>query len=108
MTGKTWEDAVRERILNPLDMKRTNFSVTDSQKDADFALGYGKKDDKVERLPFRMITNIGPAGSINSSVNEMARWVTVHLNGGKYGDKKVASFTVNHAFGVYDDGRHQP
>ena len=26
MTGKTWEDAVRERILNPLDMKRTNFS----------------------------------------------------------------------------------
>ena len=33
---------------------------------------------------------MGPAGSINSSVNEMARWVIVHLNGGKYGDKKIA------------------
>ena len=90
MTGKTWEDAVRERILSPLDMKRTNFSVDDSQKDPDFALGYGKRGDKVERLPFRMITNIGPAGSINSSVNEMAHWVTMHLNGGKYGERKIA------------------
>ena len=102
MTGKTWEDAVRERILSPLDMKRTNFSVEDSQKDADFALGYGKKGDKVERLPFRLITNIGPAGSINSSVNEMAHWVMVHLNGGKYGDKKVAeAATVNDMHTAY-------
>lgn len=90
ITGKSWEDAVRERVLSPLAMKRTNFSVADSQKDNDFALGYGKKDSKIERLPFRPITNMGPAGSINSSVNEMARWVAVHLNSGKYGEKKIA------------------
>jgi CubicO group peptidase (beta-lactamase class C family) len=90
ITGKTWEEAVRQRILDPLGMKRTNFSVADSQKDSDFSFGYGKKESKIERLPFRPITNIGPAGSINSSVNEMARWVIVHLNGGKYGDKKIA------------------
>ncbi len=90
MTGKTWEDAVRDRIFNPLEMKRSTFSVMDSQKDADFALGYRKKDGKVERLPFRPITNIGPAGSINSSVNEMSRWVVMHLNGGKFGDKRLA------------------
>jgi CubicO group peptidase (beta-lactamase class C family) len=90
ITGKSWEDAVRDRALNPLGMKRTNFSVNDSQKDGDFAQPYGKRGDKIQRLPFRPITNIGPAGSINSSVNEMARWVIVHLNGGKYGDKKIA------------------
>jgi CubicO group peptidase (beta-lactamase class C family) len=90
ITGKSWEDAVRDRALNPLDMKRTNFSVRDSQKDSDFAQPYGKRGDKVEKLPFRPITNIGPAGSINSSVNEMARWVIAHLNNGKYGDKKIA------------------
>jgi hypothetical protein len=81
---------VRARILDPLGMKRTNFSVVDMQKDNDFAQPYGKKDAKVEKLPFRPITNLVPAGSINSSVNEMARWVTVHLNGGKYLDKKIA------------------
>jgi CubicO group peptidase (beta-lactamase class C family) len=90
ITGKSWEDAVRDRILNPLGMKRTNFSVSDSQKDNDFAQPYGKRGDRIEKLPFRPITNIGPAGSINSSVNEMARWVTAHLDGGKYGDKKIA------------------
>lgn len=90
ITGKTWEDAVRARIFDPLGMKRSNFSVADSQKDSDFAQPYAKRDGQVVKIPFRPITNIGPAGSINSSVNEMARWVSVHLNSGKYGDKKIA------------------
>jgi len=34
VTGKTWEEAVRERILLPLSMTRTNFSVADSQSSA--------------------------------------------------------------------------
>lgn len=90
ITGKTREEAMRARILDPLGMKRTDFSVVDMQKDSDFAQPYGKKDGKIEKLPFRPITNLAPAGSINSSVNEMACWVTIHLNGGKYGDKKLA------------------
>ncbi|MBI1761503.1 MAG: serine hydrolase [Acidobacteria bacterium] len=96
LTGKTWEAAVRERVFAPLDMQRTNFAVTDSQKDADFAYPYAKRDDKVVKLPFRPITNIGPAGSINSSANEMAHWVITHLNGGQYNGKRVAAAaTVN-------------
>jgi CubicO group peptidase (beta-lactamase class C family) len=96
ITGKTWEEAVRDRVLNPLGMKRSNFSVSDSQKDSDFAQPYGKREGRIEKLPFRTITNIGPAGSINSSVNEMAQWVIAHLNGGKLGDRKIAeAATVN-------------
>ena len=91
VTGKSWEDNVRERILDPLGMKRSNFSIDDSQKDSDFAEPYQKKDGKVVRMPFRRITNIGPAGSINSSVNEMIRWVTVHINGGEYQGKRLAN-----------------
>jgi CubicO group peptidase (beta-lactamase class C family) len=72
LTEKTWEDAVRARVLAPLEMKRTNFSVVDSQKDTDHALPYREHKDKIEKIPFRDITNIGPAGSINSSVNEMS------------------------------------
>ena len=90
VTGRSWEEAVRERILTPLGMTRTNFSVADSQKEADAALPYRLHDKKVEKMPFRPITNLGPAGSINSSVNEMSHWVIAHLNGGKYGDKRIA------------------
>jgi CubicO group peptidase (beta-lactamase class C family) len=89
LTGKTWEDGVRAQVLDPLGMKRTNFSVDDSQKDADFALPYREREGKIERIPFRGLTNMGPAGSINSSVNEMSRWVLVHLNGGKLGDAQI-------------------
>jgi len=89
LTGKSWEDSVRTLVLDPLGMSRSNFSVAESQKDKDFALPYDERDGKVVKIPFRDISLVGPAGSINSTANEMSRWVTVHINGGKYGDKQV-------------------
>ena len=89
MTGRSWEEAVRSLVFAPLGMARSNFSVNDSQKDADFALPYDDRDGKVVRIPFRDITTVGPAGSINSSANEMSRWVKVHVNGGKLGGEQV-------------------
>ncbi|HWM90843.1 MAG TPA: serine hydrolase [Thermoanaerobaculia bacterium] len=90
VTGKSWEDNVRERIFDPLGMTNSNFSVEDSQKAADFALPYREDDDeKIELIPFRVITNIGPAGSINSSARDMAKWVQIHLAKGKIGDRQI-------------------
>jgi len=94
LTGKSWEDSVRSLIFAPLGMTRSNFSVAVSQKDADFAQPYGDRDGKVVKIPFRDITVIGPAGAVNSSVNEMSRWVRVHLNGGKFEDRQVISPAV--------------
>ncbi len=91
VAGITWEDFVRKRILEPLDMIDTNFSVNDSQKAADFALPYREKDDQIEPIPFRNIDAIGPAGSINSQVVEMANWVLLNLNKGKFKEKQVIS-----------------
>lgn len=89
LTGKEWEDAVRTLVFKPLDMTRTNFSVDDSQRDSDFAQPYRESEGKVEKIPFRNITNMGPAGSINSSVNEMSNWLIVHLNNGKFKNKQI-------------------
>ena len=78
LAGMPWEEAVRKRIFEPLEMKSANFSVKDSQKSADFAKPYDNRDDLVVLIPFRDITNTGPAGSINSSVKDMARWLIVN------------------------------
>jgi CubicO group peptidase (beta-lactamase class C family) len=85
LTGKTWEQNVRERILTPLGMNRSNFTIADMTKDADYSLGYREAEDtfKVERMDFREMVNMGPAGSINSSVKEMANWVMLHLSNGQ-------------------------
>jgi CubicO group peptidase (beta-lactamase class C family) len=89
LTDKKWEDAIRTHVFRPLGMERTNFSVEDSQKDTDHALPYRERKGKLEKIPFRNISNIGPAGSINSCVNEMSHWLLVHLNGGKYDGKQI-------------------
>jgi len=91
LTGKTWEENIRERILLPLGMKRTTLNNTASQQDSDFALGYRQDEDTdaVERMEFRDITTMGPAGSINSSVTEMANWVKLNLGDGTVNGKRL-------------------
>ncbi|MBL8886918.1 MAG: serine hydrolase [Phycisphaerales bacterium] len=91
LTGKTWEENIRQRILVPLGMKRTTLNNDDSQKDSDFALGYRQdfETDDVVRFSFRDIAAMGPAGSINSSVKEMANWVRLNLAGGAFEGKRL-------------------
>ncbi|WP_414583481.1 serine hydrolase [Scytonema sp. PCC 10023] len=91
ITESSWEEFVQQEIFNPLEMRDSNLSVEKSQKAADFALPYAEKDDKVDRLPFCNVDVSGPAGSINSNVTDMAKWLLLHLNQGKYGDKQIIS-----------------
>src|SRR5262249_15188747 len=83
----------------PLEMKNTIFSVTDMPKAAEAALPYGETKGEVKEIPYRNIDAIGPAGSINSSVSEMAHWLLMQLDKGKYNGKQVvseASLRENH------------
>jgi CubicO group peptidase (beta-lactamase class C family) len=89
LSGDTWEEVMRKRLFEPLGMTRSNFSVTQSQKDNDFAYPYRRNGKKPERIPFRIVDVIGPAGSVNSSVNEMTRWLLFNLRGGKVGDQQL-------------------
>lgn len=95
MVGKvaetTWEKFVQNHIFGPLGMNNSNFSVEDSKKAPDFALPYTEKEDKVIEIPFRNIDTVGPAGSINSNVIDMASWLLLNLNKGKFGEKQIIS-----------------
>ena len=90
LTNTSWENNVKENIFDKLDMKRSNFSVNVMSKDDDAAVGYEvKKDSIIKKMDYYNIDGMGPAGSINSSVNEMAKWVTTWIYGGKYNDKEI-------------------
>lgn len=91
VAGMSWEDLVKKRIFEPLGMKNSNFSVEDSKKSPDFALPYSEKEKATLEIPFRNITTVGPAGSINSSAAEMTQWVRLHLGSGKIGEKRLIS-----------------
>jgi len=91
VAGSDWETQVRQHIFKPLDMKRSNFQVKKMAADDNAALPYHEPEDsQVVRMDYRNITVVGPAGSINSSAEEMSRWLMALLNGGKYEDRKMA------------------
>jgi hypothetical protein len=72
-------------------MQKSNFSVTDSQKSSDFSQPYSLKKDIVSKVPFKNVDAIGPAGSINSSINDMSRYVIFQLGDGTYDGKRIVS-----------------
>jgi CubicO group peptidase (beta-lactamase class C family) len=84
VTGKSWEQSVKDRIFTPLGMSESNFSVRESEKASDAAQPYEWRDEKMRKMPFRDISQIGPAGSINSNLHDMVRWAGTHINGGKW------------------------
>jgi len=102
VSGESWEDFVRQRIFNPLQMNSSNSSVVDSQKSPDFAHPYRKDEHSgaVSEIPFHVMSAIGPAGSINSDVDDMARYAIFQLGKGKIGDRQLvseANLNLNHS-----------
>jgi CubicO group peptidase (beta-lactamase class C family) len=83
VTGKSWEEYVRGKILRPLGMNTTNLSTAEFRPGDDYAYPHSKQEGKLQVLEFENLDNAAPAGSINSSAAEMAKWVLLQLNHGK-------------------------
>ncbi len=97
LSGKKWEAFVRENIFDPLGMERSNFSVVESQKTDDFAYPYREdENDEIQKIPFRNIDAMGPAGSINSCIEDISRWIEFNLDNGKWeGEQIIEEATMN-------------
>jgi len=90
VTGVSWEKNMTEKFFNPLGMTTSNTSITELEKSAEPSLGYQVKDDKeIKKMDYYHISGMAPAGSINSSVSEMANWVKTWIYGGKYNGKEI-------------------
>lgn len=90
LTGKSWEENVKNKIFTPLGMNTSNFSIHTLEKSNDASIGYTvAKDSIIKKLDYYDIDAMGPAGSINSSVNEMANWVITWIQGGKFNGKEI-------------------
>lgn len=90
LTGRSWEDNIRERFFGPLEMNRSNLSVDALQQDAEASFGYKVVSDSlIRKTSYYDIAGMGPAGSINSSAMDMAHWVMMWINGGGYKGKEV-------------------
>ena len=90
ITGKSWEENIKDRFFEPLGMTRSNASIEELEKSSNAAIGYElKKDSIISRMDYYHIAGMSPAGSINSSVNDMSKWLITWINKGKYNDQEI-------------------
>ena len=91
-SGKPWEQFVRERIFEPLEMTSTVYSVADMLKKAEPAVPYTEKRDSFElyKIPYyEDIGGVAPCGAIISNIEDMSHWLSALMNDGKYKGKQV-------------------
>lgn len=84
IAGSSWEALVQSRILDPLGMSATRLSSGDARKTADYSLPYRKnrKTDAVSVIDFSSWGDVGPAGAMNSCIDDMAKYLLLHVNKG--------------------------
>jgi CubicO group peptidase (beta-lactamase class C family) len=78
LTGLSWSEAVRSRILDPLGMKATGFDAREVA-DGDFATPYNKIKGELKAQVLPASDKLGPPGGIVSNAEDMARWVLARL-----------------------------
>jgi CubicO group peptidase (beta-lactamase class C family) len=93
ITGTSWDDYVRQRIFAPLGMSHSNLSLTAYRPGDDYAFPHSSMGGKLQAIPFEDLDNAGPAGAINSCAADMAKWVQLQLNRGKYLDREGRLFS---------------
>jgi CubicO group peptidase (beta-lactamase class C family) len=94
VSGGSWDDWIRTRILEPLGMSRSRTSVRGLEGIPNVAQPHEKIDGEVAPVAHRNIDNIAPAGSIVSSVRDMSRWLELMLGEGELDAKRILSKDV--------------
>ncbi|PYT15010.1 MAG: penicillin-binding protein [Acidobacteria bacterium] len=92
LSGKTWEDFLRERLLGPLGMTATVFTIDDLLRQADHGVPFTERRDSSElyEIPYyREAAGVAPAGAIDSNLEDMSRWLIALMNDGKAGERPV-------------------
>jgi CubicO group peptidase (beta-lactamase class C family) len=96
VTGATWDDWVTDRLLGPLGMDRTNTSAGGYATATNTATPHIKVEQGVQPVGLRNLDNVAAAGSINSSVTDMSRWMMALIDGGElYGEQVLPRAVVD-------------
>jgi CubicO group peptidase (beta-lactamase class C family) len=88
-SGKDWESLSEDVLYKPLSMTMTSSRFADFGKRQNRAFGHVKVGDgfqpKYQRLPDPQ----SPAGGVSSSANDLARWMTMVLQNGKFEGRQI-------------------
>jgi CubicO group peptidase (beta-lactamase class C family) len=82
-SGKSWGQTMRERILTPLGMNATTTSLAENEGNPNTANAHSKIDGRIAAVKSMPVANAVGAVGINTNAEDIARWMTLLLDGGK-------------------------
>ncbi len=92
VSGMTWKDYVKKRILAPAGMNNTFCQATEMYARPDVALPLQRVGDTWRVLKTRKSDRTMHAGGgIGASAADLARWLRLNLNGGKIDGRRILS-----------------
>jgi CubicO group peptidase (beta-lactamase class C family) len=94
VTDTSWQDFFQQYFFTPLEMKRTSVYYQKIVSDANAAKPYTLVNNKLTRIDYANIDNIGACASTNSCVNDLSHWMLMQLDSGKYNQKTIIPFQV--------------
>jgi CubicO group peptidase (beta-lactamase class C family) len=90
ITGQSWEDFTRDRLLKPLEMTHAGFSHEDLQRAGDAAWPYVVVEEERRRARLWPITDT-PAGGLTASISDMVNYLRFYQSEGRFKEKQLLS-----------------
>lgn len=90
-SGMPWGEFVRRRILEPLGMRETLTGFVGLDARGNVATPHAEVEGEIRPIRYLNFDNIGPAGSMNSSVHDVAKWIRFQLGGGEWNGERLVS-----------------
>jgi CubicO group peptidase (beta-lactamase class C family) len=86
VSGQSWEEFISSRILAKVGMTGSNVRHSAAAAGGNVAAPHAPIDGRVRPIAPFASDNTNPAGGINSSADDMAKWLRVQLSGGRLAD----------------------
>ena len=88
-TGKDWESLSEDVLYTPLGMTATSSRFADFEKRPNRALGHVTVGEGFQAKYQRLPDPQSPAGGVSSSANDVARWIALVLQNGKFEGRQI-------------------
>jgi CubicO group peptidase (beta-lactamase class C family) len=87
------DTVLRQELLDPLGMKDSSYTAEAIMAAPNHAEGYRWAPDGTVEVPFTQLFpyDFGGAGDINSTIEDMARWVRLQLGNGGFEGQRIVS-----------------
>ncbi|MBK8610317.1 MAG: serine hydrolase [Chitinophagaceae bacterium] len=99
VSGKSWEDFIEQRIMQPLGMTASRASINRLPNRNNIVMPHAPVNGKVTTIDIEWSETANAAGGIVSNITDLSKWLVMQMDNGKYAEnKKMFSEEVHNDF----------